>query len=255
MELSWSTFLLEIFNFLILVWILKHFLYKPVREVIARRQQGISKRLADAKAMQEKAEEMQQEYTSRLDHWRREQQKARETLDHELQAEQQRREKALHETLEEERQRIEKLQRQQNREEQHQLQRLALEQGSAFASRLLALAAGPELELRLGRILKEALQDIPEEQLKPIRKELSASDQEPEIASAFSVAQSQRDAINETLSRLLQRPVKGHYVEDPELLAGFRITVGAWELGVNLRDELRGFARIAREPEEAASEQ
>jgi len=48
LELSWSTFLLEIINFLVLVWILKHFLYKPVLDVIARRRSGIEKTLADA---------------------------------------------------------------------------------------------------------------------------------------------------------------------------------------------------------------
>ena len=41
MELSWSTFFLEIINFLVLVWILKRFLYKPVMDVIARRREGI----------------------------------------------------------------------------------------------------------------------------------------------------------------------------------------------------------------------
>ena len=43
-------FVLEIINFLVLVWILKRFLYKPVLDVIARRRAGIEKTLADAEA-------------------------------------------------------------------------------------------------------------------------------------------------------------------------------------------------------------
>jgi len=51
MELNWSTFLLEIINFLILVWILKHFFYKPILDVIAHRRADIENmpiRLAQA---------------------------------------------------------------------------------------------------------------------------------------------------------------------------------------------------------------
>ena len=53
MELNWSTFVLEILNFLVLVWILKRFLYKPVLAVIARRREGIEKSLAEARSLHE----------------------------------------------------------------------------------------------------------------------------------------------------------------------------------------------------------
>ena len=38
MELSWPTFFLEIVNFLVLVWILKRFLYKPILQAIEQRK-------------------------------------------------------------------------------------------------------------------------------------------------------------------------------------------------------------------------
>ena len=50
MEMDWSTFILEIINFLILVWILKRFLYRPILEVIARRREGVEKTLSEARA-------------------------------------------------------------------------------------------------------------------------------------------------------------------------------------------------------------
>ena len=38
MELNWTTFSLEIINFLALLWILKRFLYQPVRATLAQRR-------------------------------------------------------------------------------------------------------------------------------------------------------------------------------------------------------------------------
>jgi F-type H+-transporting ATPase subunit b len=66
MELNWSTFVLEIINFLVLVWILQRLLYKPVLAVIARRRAGIEKTLADAKHLQAEAERLKAQYESRL---------------------------------------------------------------------------------------------------------------------------------------------------------------------------------------------
>ena len=39
MGLDLTTFVLEIVNFLVLLWLLSHFLYRPVQAAIARRQQ------------------------------------------------------------------------------------------------------------------------------------------------------------------------------------------------------------------------
>ena len=66
MEVDWTTFALEIINFLILVWILKRFFYHPVLDVIARRRAGIEKEMADAKAVEEKARVLEQQYENRL---------------------------------------------------------------------------------------------------------------------------------------------------------------------------------------------
>ena len=66
MELSWSTFVLEIINFLVLVWILKRFLYKPVMDVIARRREEIEKTRAEAAQLQTDAQNLQQQYEERV---------------------------------------------------------------------------------------------------------------------------------------------------------------------------------------------
>ena len=105
MELNWSTFILEIINFLVLVWILKRFLYKPVLEIIARRQASIDKTLADAKQLHDDAESLQQQYEGRLADWDQERKQAREKLAEELHADRARKLEELKAALEQERER------------------------------------------------------------------------------------------------------------------------------------------------------
>jgi F-type H+-transporting ATPase subunit b len=60
-RIDWWTLALQTVNFLVLVWLLQHFLYKPVGEVIARRRAATNGVLAEAAAAKAAAEKLQQE--------------------------------------------------------------------------------------------------------------------------------------------------------------------------------------------------
>ena len=105
MELNWSTFVLEIVNFLILVWILKRFFYQPVLGVIARRRAGIEKTLNDARKLQDDALALRGQYEARLAEWETERRAAREQLTREVEAERTQRLQALQDELAQERDR------------------------------------------------------------------------------------------------------------------------------------------------------
>ena len=69
MEFSLSTFVLELINFLVLVWILKRFLYRPVLDIIARRREQIDATMAEAKRIEDNAQALKQKYDERLDNY------------------------------------------------------------------------------------------------------------------------------------------------------------------------------------------
>ena len=50
MLINWFTVLAQAINFLILVWLLKRFLYKPILHAIDEREKGIATQLAQAEA-------------------------------------------------------------------------------------------------------------------------------------------------------------------------------------------------------------
>lgn len=62
MSIDWITVIAQIANFLVLVWLLKRFLYRPILDGIDAREAGITKRMAAAGELQKKAEAAQAEY-------------------------------------------------------------------------------------------------------------------------------------------------------------------------------------------------
>src|SRR5476651_998000 len=55
MPIDWFTVAAQAINFLILVWLLKRFLYKPILHAIDEREKGIATQLAEAEAKKAEA--------------------------------------------------------------------------------------------------------------------------------------------------------------------------------------------------------
>ncbi|RME33224.1 MAG: F0F1 ATP synthase subunit B, partial [Gammaproteobacteria bacterium] len=146
MELSWSTFVLEIVNFLVLVWILQRFFYRPVMGVITRRRAAIEQSIREAETLRVEAERLRQQYEGRLAEWDRERQEARAALEREIEAERARRLAELREALEQEREKARVAEERRRRHLQRAMESAALQLGARFATRLLEQAAGPEVQ-------------------------------------------------------------------------------------------------------------
>jgi len=56
-QIDWLTVAAQIVNFLVLVWLLQRFLYRPITDAIGRREQRIADRLNEARAARGAAEE------------------------------------------------------------------------------------------------------------------------------------------------------------------------------------------------------
>lgn len=247
MELSWSTFLLEIINFLVLVWILKRYLYKPVMDVIARRREAIEKTRAEAQALHADAEKLQTQYEGRLDEWNEERKKAREALTNDLEIERARKLDELQSELEKKQEQMRVAEERRQRDELHKVEETAMTQSVEFASRLLEKVAGPETETRLVHFLIDELGKLPAERVQKLRENHGAATEDILVVSAFSLADDDRRALEQALLKLMGDKHTVRFQQDSGLVAGVRITIGAWVLGFNLGDELNGLVQLAND--------
>ena len=87
MNFSWWSFALQAANFLILVWLLRRFLFKPVSAIVARRKEEIARGMAEASAERQKALDLQCELQAQRGGIEAERQKAIEEQGAQLTAE------------------------------------------------------------------------------------------------------------------------------------------------------------------------
>lgn len=249
MEFNLSTFILEILNFLILIWILQRLFYKPLLGVIAKRKQFIDQSLNDAKNLQQQAEQQRSLYENRQKLWEQEKQAAMTALQQQLEAERRAQLDKLNADLEQERQKAKVTLSKQQQELQQQAEKQALQNGAKFAGMLLQQSAGPELEARLFSLLMDSLTTLPEA-CKLCLTMLGAKKSVPiKITSAYPLSDEMRRQLEQKLGTLISSPINFQYLQDAALIAGLRMDIGAWVLNANLQHELIGFAEIANELE------
>jgi len=249
MQIDWTTFVLEVINFLALVWILKRFLYRPVLDVLARRRAAVERDLATAQAGKARAAALQAQFEQRLADWEKEKLALRATLDTELAGARERQLQALQTRLADEQARQSAREAHRQADLRQELENQAIANAARFAAVLLTRVADAALEARLLDLLLDDLARLPPEQTAGVRATVDTASVPGKVASAFPLADVQRARLAEALANALGQPVELAFSEDATLVAGLRVTVGAWQLKANLADELAFFANGANHGE------
>ena len=236
MKFSWWTFALQVVNFLVLVWLLRRFLFKPVSAIVARRKEEIGRTLADASAERQKATDLRQELAAERAGIEAERQKAREEQREGLAAERARmveeaRAQAT-EILGQARKRIE--------EERavvgEELFARTVQLAGLLAEQLLRDLALPSIEKPfLARVL-DYLDRLPEHERAGLGSQLGGNDLLVTTAHVLGP-----DEETEWRNQLQKRIANGGSIKfraDPALIAGAEITFPHAVLRFNWRDGL-----------------
>ncbi len=238
MQIDWLTTIAQVINFLVLVWLLKRFLYRPVIEVMDRREQRIGDRLEQAREREAEAEAAIQDCRER----QRELEAGREQfMEDAREAARERREQWLEEAREavEARRRewLDDLEAQQarfHRALRRELGRTLMQLGR----RALADLADAELESRVVAVFRERIEALADEE----RRALAQAAREAGalvVAAAHEPGAEVRERLASALDAVLdlgETPVR--FEVDPELLGGLELRTGDRVLGWNLAQYL-----------------
>lgn len=245
MQFDWTTFILEILNFLVLVWILKRFLYRPVLAMLDARQQRIRDESARAELLRDQAEALRLQYEQRLADWKQQQETSRRQLEEELAQQRTAALETLKQTLADEEAKL------RARNQSVIVTReaaLILEAASAAYEQTAALLqrlASAELTSRILDVFMEDLQRLPDSEQNALSKAAAMLTAESalEVLSAHDLNESQQSQLSQALMTATGKPLALQFRQDATLIAGLRVSVGECLLHANLADELAFFRR------------
>ena len=228
-----------------MVWLIKHFFYKPVCKIIDKRRLAIDEEIASAKTMQSDAENKKEQYENRLVAWEEEKNKQQSLLNQELEAQKKQQFAVLEKQIAEEKQKNSSIQDKQLKILQQKIERQALDQGVRFTATLLQDLSSQDLENKLIELFLKNITHFSAEQ-KQILENIS-SDEKPDITitSAYPISQLHKEALNKSIQTLFKHDIHCDYHVKPEIIAGLRINIGSYVMRANLADELIFFSDSA----------
>lgn len=223
MQVDWWTLALQAVNFLVLVWLLSRFLYRPVRQVIEKRQ-ALSQEAAEAAQRKaDEAEAARQRYE--------EAQKA-------LEAERRGLAEAVHKEIQQERERLlEAARAEADRIRAEAKAALEKDRSATLAdmkSDIAALATGVAIRVlqdsganRTGQGTLAAVgayfEALSERELEELQADLGGDSPEIELVAACDLSETDRAEWRKGLHGWLQRDVPVRFTVAPEILGGVEL--------------------------------
>lgn len=247
MLIDWFTIGAQVLNFLILIWLMKHFLYKPILHAIYAREKRIASELANADKKKAEAQKESDEFQHKNDEFDQQRAALLSKATDEAKAERQR-------LLEEARKAADILsaRRQETlRNDAHNLNqaisRRAQKEVFAIARKALTDLASASLEKSMGEVLICRLREMDGRAKAGLGEALKKASDPAVVRSAFDLPAEQRMAIQKELNENFSAEIKVRFETAPDLISGIELTTNGQKVAWSIADYLTSLEKGVNE--------
>ena len=251
MLIDWFTVGAQALNFVILVWLLKRFLYQPILNAIDAREKRIAKELADADAKKNEAKKESDEYQHKNEEFDRQRADVLNKATDAANAESQRiidnARKAADDLSAK---RAEAL-----RNDAHNLNqaisRRAQQEVFAIAHKALVDLAGTTLEQRMSEVFMQRVRTITDEAKLHLYDALKNASKPVLVRSAFDLPQAQQGAIQNAVNEAFSADIPLRFETAPDIVSGIELgTDGqkvSWSIAEYLHSLQQGVDELVKQ--------
>lgn len=238
MLFDWFTVISQVVNFIILVWLLKRFLYKPILHAIEERERLIATELADAEKKQVAAQKVLVDFQQKSQEIDKQRSAILRKAKDEAKTEGQRllyEAGAAADALSARRQET-------FRDDLHNLDqaisRRIRQEVFAIARKALRDLATASLEDRMGEVFTRRLQEMDGNLKADLLKAFEASTAQAMVRSAFDLSAKQREAIQHAINEIFSSEIQIRFETDPDLIGGIELSTNGLKIAWSIDDYL-----------------
>jgi F-type H+-transporting ATPase subunit b len=250
--IDWFTVMAQIVNFLILVALLKHFLYDRIIRAMDKREQSIQSRL-------EEAENKKKEADHEAESYRRKNDELKEKRDQMLSEAGEEADRKLKELTREAREEVDRarLRWQESIEKEkgaflQDLKQLAAREVYALSRRAFKDLADADLEERLIDVFVYKLKELKKEDKGRVRKAIREGENKAVVRSGFEISTAGRQKITKVVREEIADGTEISYEIEPQVIMGVELKARGEKVTWTIRDyltELEERAKSAIEKE------
>jgi F-type H+-transporting ATPase subunit b len=243
MLIDWFTVIAQVINFLILVWLLKRFLYRPILNAIDAREKRIAAKISDAEAKETEAQNQREQYQHKNEVFDRQRNAHMNEAIEAAKAERAQLLDAARQESDDLRARLQQAIRNEQNSLNEELSRRAREEVFAIASKVLSDLAGTSLEQRMMEIFLDRLRELNTAQITELKSAFKTSSDALRVRTAFKLSAQQSAAIEKEIAEITgeQKPVE--FVTVPDLVSGIELNSDGRKIAWSIADYLGSLAK------------
>jgi F-type H+-transporting ATPase subunit b len=243
MLIDWFTVGAQLVNFLILVWLLKRFLYRPVLRAIDAREKRIAAELAEADAKKADALKERDDFQAKNKAFNEQRAALLDKAVEDANAENERLLGVARTLADELRAKEDSSLHAERARLGGRLSRLAALEVVEIARRTLGDLATVSLEERIGEVFTRRLRELDAKSRETLATALRNSSDHAVISSRFDLGSTQRAAIQNALNEDFSADIHLRFETTPEGICGVELTVGGQRVAWDIADYLSSLDR------------
>ncbi len=238
MLIDWFTVLAQIVNFLVLVWLLKRFLYKPILSAIDAREKHVVDQLAEAASNKAEAERQLKDLRRKNEVFEQQRDDLLRQAASEARVE---RRKLIAEAREEAdllRVKRQEMLRNEQLNLNKEIIRRTQQEVFAIAHKALADLAGTKLDQRMAEIFISRLHELSGEERTRLIADFASSSRPATLRSAFGLPESQRTALESAIKEVFGKETQVLFETSPDLVSGIELAADGHKVAWSIADYL-----------------
>lgn len=243
MLIDWFTVIAQVVNFLILVWLLKRFLYRPILNAIDARENRIASELADAETKKTEAIKERDEYQHKIEEFDKERAANMDQMTGEVASERQRLLDAVRQETSDLRARQQEAMKSEQRSLSRELTQRAREEVFSIARKTLADLAGTTLEERMIDVFLRRLQGLGDDDMAELESGFNTSDGPLFVRTAFDLSPEYLSVIETAIKDTFGKEREVQFETAPDLVSGIELSMNGQRVGWSIADYLGSLSK------------
>ncbi len=247
MLINWFTVLAQAINFLILVWLLTRFLYKPILHAIDEREKGIAAQLAQAEAKVSEAQKERDDFQHKNEAFDQQRASLLAKATDEAKAERQRLIDEARKDADALRAKRQAALQNEQRNLSQDIIRLTQKQVFAITRKTLTDLAGTSLEERMGDVLVGRVRALTGPAREQLEAAFKSSDHRVSVHSTFELPPAQKSAIENVVKETFAPDAQLQFETAPDLVCGIDLSTNGHKVSWSIADYLATLEKSAGE--------
>lgn len=247
MQVNWFTVIAQIVNFIVLVWLLKRFLYKPILKAIDERENNIAGQIKDAEAKDAKAKKEQVEFLRKNETFDKEKKELMDKAIAEINEERKKLFEDARNEASELRAKLEKSLKEMQENLDRDIVQKTQQEVFAIARKTLADLACLSLEEQSTNIFIKRLNELTNDEKKQFVEAFKKGSNPILVQSTFDLPEKQQADIKSAVNKALDTETHFQFKTAPEIISGIELSSNGYKLAWSISEYLNSLQKSISE--------